>query len=83
MNSTFEQARAHRASTLATLSDEHPVWCTLMDVLTEAREAATLAAIQEDMADSQRAWQCGYLAAVTDVRDELKRLRGEGQQADG
>jgi hypothetical protein len=77
------QRREHRASVLSTLADEHPVWCTLMDVLTEAREAALGAAIQEDIADAQRAWQCGYLAAVSDVRDEFRRLREEGQQADG
>jgi hypothetical protein len=79
---TPEQIESHRAETLATLSDEHPVWCALQGILIEARDSATQSATQSDLDAEPRAWQCCYLAAIIDLRDELRRLREQGQQAD-
>lgn len=79
---TPEQIEAHRAATLATLSDEHPVWCTVTGILADAKDNATIAATRSDLEAEERAWQCGYLAALIDTRDELRRLRDQGQQAD-
>jgi hypothetical protein len=65
---------------LSGLSDAHPVWCTVNDIIGEAAEGATVAAVQAEMAAEERSYQCGYLAALRDLRDELHRLRTEGQQ---
>lgn len=77
MNSP-EAIRRHRATTLAALSDSHPVWCTLRDLLAEARDHATGAAVQSSMDPHERAYQCGYLASLIDLKEELERLRREG-----
>lgn len=77
---TPEQIESHRAATLATLSDEHPVWCTILGILGEVKDNATTYATHSDSTAEHRAWQCGYLAAVIDLRDELCRLRSVGQQ---
>jgi hypothetical protein len=82
MTTPPEIIEAHRAAGLAALSDGHPAWCAIAGILAEAALQATTHATQPDLAAEPRAWQCGYLAAVTDLGEELRRLRAMGQQAD-
>jgi hypothetical protein len=70
----------HRAQTLGTLSDAHPVWCVLMELLAEDETAAAERLCQPSATDAVRHFQAGYLAHVRDLRDLLRGLREEGMK---
>jgi hypothetical protein len=70
--------RRHRAEVLATLTDEHPVWVVLNDIIAEARDSSVGASCDPELKSRQRHYQCGYTACAQDIAAELRSLRTEG-----
>ncbi len=78
---TGDLKHQHRCEVLAGLSDQHPVWVTLMQILSEVEEAAAESLCQCDLKDNVRHYHAGYLAHVRDLQADLKQWRAEGMLA--
>jgi hypothetical protein len=77
------EARRRWRDALSSLSDDHPVWIAVREFLEEMQQDASTAVAQPRMDESERAWQCGYLAGAQDALMFLDDLRNvETEDAD-
>lgn len=75
-----DQELRSRAEVLGTLSDDHPVWFELCQILDEDIEAAQEVLARADLSDGVRHFQAGYLAHVLDLQRNLDQWRAQGMQ---